>query len=126
MTLLSPITSPTALASHEDCRLLVDTFYARVREDAMLGPVFASRIADDAWPAHLERMAGFWYTVLFGVPLYHGDPRVKHGGLPLTWSHFERWLALWSSTLDELFAGERAEMAKARAQRMATVLSANI
>ncbi|HVZ33214.1 MAG TPA: group III truncated hemoglobin [Polyangiaceae bacterium] len=113
----------TRLSSLADCRSLVDAFYARVREDPLLGPVFASRIEDGCWPAHLERMASFWYTVLFGAPLYHGNPRAKHRDLPIAWEHFEHWLGLWSSTVDELFVGERAEEAKARARRMALVLS---
>lgn len=120
-------TEPRAsLESFADCRVLVNTFYTRVRADPLLAPVFASRIPDAGWPAHLERMAAFWYTVLFGVPMFHGDPRGKHADLPITWGHYERWLSLWASTVDALFEGPRAEQAKARAARMAAVLWAHV
>lgn len=118
-----PCSSGADLSSLADCRSLVDAFYARVRRDPLLGPVFASRIPDHAWPEHLERMASFWYTVLFGAPLYHGNPRAKHSDLPATWAHFEQWLALWSSTVDTLFVGENADQAKARAPLMAQRLA---
>ncbi len=111
------------LESIADWRQLVHAFYARVVEDALIGPVFASRIEDHAWPAHLERMTSFWYTVLFGESHYHGDPRAKHLDLPIAAEHFERWLSLWSGTVDELFVGERAEEAKARSRRIALLLA---
>lgn len=125
MTLPAPGASRASIDSLADCRVLVNAFYAHVRADPLLDPVFAARIPDGAWPEHLERMAGFWYTVLFGVPLFHGDPKGKHAPLPITWQHYERWLSLWASTVDSLFEGPRAEEAKARAARMARVLSSS-
>ncbi len=125
MTLPASSAPRASIDSLADCRVLVNAFYARVREDPLLDPVFAARIPDEGWPEHLERMAAFWYTVLFGVPLFHGDPRGKHRPLPITWEHYERWLSLWTSTVDSLFEGRRAEEAKARAARMAKVLSSH-
>ena len=121
----SPDLAPD-LASLSDCRTLVQTFYARVREDALLAPVFVARISDDAWPTHLERMAAFWATVLFAAPLYRGNPAESHRELPIARHHFDRWLTLWSDTIDALFAGPVATEAKQRAQRMARVLGERV
>lgn len=57
---------------------LVHGFYEKVREDPELGPIFAGAIADDAWPAHLERMVAFWTTILLGRREYLGNPMMAH------------------------------------------------
>jgi hemoglobin len=80
---------------------LVESFYARIREDAMLGPVFAARIAD--WTPHLERMKGFWRSILTASGEYSGNPMAKHLAIPgLGRDHFARWLELFYATLREL------------------------
>ncbi len=80
---------------------LVDRFYAAVRDDALLGPIFAERIAD--WPMHLGRMKAFWSSVLHNSGTYSGSPMQKHLAIPgLDATHFERWLALFRATLDDL------------------------
>ena len=75
---------------------LVDRFYAKVRADHVLGPIFDARIAD--WGPHLERMTAFWSSVALMTGRYHGSPVAAHGGLPVGWSHFERWLGLFRET----------------------------
>ncbi len=80
---------------------LVDRFYAAVRDDALLGPIFADRIAD--WPTHLARMKAFWSSVLHNSGSYSGSPMQKHLAIPgLERAHFERWLALFRATLADL------------------------
>ncbi|MFP7674472.1 group III truncated hemoglobin, partial [Marivita sp. S0852] len=71
---------------------LVHRFYAKVRKDALLGPIFADRITD--WGPHLDRMVDFWSSVALMTGRYHGAPVPKHTSLPITSSHFNRWLAL--------------------------------
>jgi hemoglobin len=112
------------LATLEDCRTLVDLFYEEVRRDPILGPIFSSKVA--SWPQHLDTMARFWFTVLFGRENYHGNPIAKHLPLPVDRGHFDRWLALWQSTIDGRFAGPIASDAKARADRMADVMDGRI
>jgi hemoglobin len=75
---------------------LVHAFYARVRTDDVLGPVFASRITD--WPPHLERMCAFWSSVVLMTGRYHGRPMQAHAPLPVSGTHFDRWLALFEAT----------------------------
>lgn len=78
---------------------LVHRFYTKVLADAVLGPIFAERIVD--WEPHLARMAAFWSSVALMTGRYHGAPVPKHVSLPVTWSHFERWLTLFRETAIE-------------------------
>jgi hemoglobin len=77
---------------------LVETFYGRIREDDLLGPIFAERISD--WPAHLARMKAFWRSVLHNSGEFSGNPMLKHLAIPgLELRHFARWLELFYATL---------------------------
>lgn len=102
----------------EDIKLLVDTFYSRVREDKLLGPVFENQIKDQ-WEKHLETMYRFWQTLLLEDHTYYGSPFLKHMNLPIHAEHFDRWLTLFHQTVDDYFKGDGAEDAKWRASRMA-------
>ena len=96
--------------------LLVDTFYARVRADAVLGPIFAERIVD--WPHHLGRMRAFWSSVLLHTGAFSGNPMGKHIAIPgIGREEFLHWLDLWGQTLDKLAGHPEASaliLAKAR------------
>ena len=104
---------------------MVDTFYARVREDDLLGPVFAEAIGSD-WEPHLKKMKAFWSSVLLASRTYKGNPMIAHLQLPLLKaSHFERWLQLWSETADALCSSALARVFNQRAQTIgATLLEA--
>lgn len=106
----------------DDIKSLVDTFYERVRQDDLLGPIFNERIGDH-WPRHLDTMYRFWQTVLLGEHTYMGSPFPKHMTLPIEGVHFEKWLALFTETVDSLFAGPVADDAKWRAARMAEMFN---
>jgi len=106
------------ISNLEDIQLLVNTFYSRVRENELLGPIF-NGILKDRWTEHLEKMYRFWQTILLEVPTYSGSPFPPHAKLPVSQLHFDTWLQLWHGTLDEFFAGEKAEEAKWRGARMA-------
>lgn len=82
---------------------LVETFYARIREDALLGPIFAARIED--WPHHLTRMKAFWRSILHTSGEYVGNPMARHLAIPgLEERHFAHWLELFYATLRDLSA----------------------
>jgi hemoglobin len=102
---------------------LVEHFYARVRRDALLGPVFERAIAD--WPEHLERLQAFWSSVMLTSGRYKGRPLPAHlrHREAMTAKRFERWLALWRETTAELFAPEAAAQLQAKAGRIAESLS---
>lgn len=109
----------------EDIRLLVDTFYKKVGQDALLGDIF-NNVIQDRWPQHMEKMYTFWQTVLLGQHTYYGSPFPPHAQLPVTKKHFDRWLGLFHATLDELFEGEKVGEAKWRASKMAEMFQLKI
>lgn len=103
---------------------LVRAFYARVRDDALLGPVFAARIAD--WEPHIARMCAFWSSVALMTGHYHGDPMGKHRDLPVDARHFDRWLALFEATAVEICPPAAADHFVVRARRIAESLQLGI
>lgn len=109
----------------EDIRLLVDTFYGKIREDLLLGGIFNS-VIKDRWPEHLEKMYRFWQTVLLGEHTYYGSPFPQHAQLPIEQKHFDAWLKLWHETIDEHFNGEKADEAKWRGDKMAVMFLSKI
>ena len=113
------------ISSLADVTLLVNSFYDKVRVDELIGPVFNERIRD-RWPVHLEKMYRFWQTVLLEEHTYNGSPFPPHAQLPVGHEHFQRWLALFHSTIDGLFHGEKAENAKWRAGKMAEMFESKI
>ena len=109
----------------EDIKLMVDSFYAKVRQDDLIGPIFDEKI-QDRWPEHLEKMYTFWETVLLRKHTYFGSPFPPHAKLPVDKEHFERWLELFMKNLDEHFTGEKAEEAYWRAEKMANMFNYKI
>jgi len=109
----------------EDIKLLVDSFYGKVRKDDMLGPIFNQRIGDK-WPQHLDKMHRFWQTVLLDERTYYGSPFLPHANLPVEKEHFSQWLKLFFETIDENFVDEKAEGAKWQGQRMAEMFHSKI
>jgi hemoglobin len=103
---------------------LVRGFYARVREDALIGPVFATRVVD--WEPHLERMCAFWSSVALMSGRYHGQPMPKHLPLPIDGLHFDRWLALFEATAQALCPPAAAAHFISRAHRIAESLELGI
>jgi hemoglobin len=102
----------------EDIKWMVDTFYGKVREDDLLGPIFLSRLGED-WTHHLDNMYSFWNMAIFSVRDYTGQPFPKHIHLPVDSMHFDRWLLHFNATLDERFNGPVTEQTKKKAQQIA-------
>ncbi len=102
----------------EDIKILVNSFYERVREDDLLRGIF-NNIIQDNWTKHLEKMYRFWQTILLEDHTYFGSPFAPHAQMPVNKGHFDRWMLLFCQTVDALFTGEKAEEAKWRAGKMA-------
>lgn len=115
----------TDILTLDDIKLLVNTFYERVRDNELLSPVFNERIQDQ-WPHHLEKMYRFWQTVLLDEHTYLGSPFPPHAKLHVGHEHFATWLSLFNQTVNELFTGLKAEEAKWRAGKMAEMFEAKI
>ena len=114
------------IENRDDVERLVHSFYARVRQDELLGPIFNESISEEEWAAHLEKLVDFWETVLFSVPKFKGNPVTAHQKVDEQQSysiepkHFGKWIQLWYSTIDSLFTGEKAQRAKDNARKMST------
>ena len=112
------------LNNRENINFLINTFYARVRKDEMLGPIFNFIVED--WPEHLERLTNFWESSLLLKSSYRGNPTEAHRQVDqrvhnsINMEHFGRWLHLWYTTIDEYFTGPTADLAKNRARNMST------
>src|SRR3954471_15943411 len=103
---------------------LVHGFYAKVRADAVLGPIFDMRIKD--WEPHLAQMCAFWSSVALMTGRYHGTPMAKHLPLPVDADHFDRWLALFEESAREVCPPAAATHFVELAQRIAASLELGI
>jgi len=110
------------IESEADIRLLVDEFYAAIRGDELLNPIFTD-VAQVDWEKHLPKMYSFWNAMILGKPGYAGRPFPLHSVLPVGAEHFERWVALFRTTVDRLFAGSFAQRAKDAAASIAHTFS---
>ncbi|WP_225421207.1 group III truncated hemoglobin [Sphingomonas parva] len=109
--------------TEDGLRVLVETFYAKVRQDPAIGPVFNAAIDD--WPEHLEKLQAFWSSVTLGTGRYKGRPmpaHIKHAD-SISAASFERWLALWAETSGELFEAGPAAALQDKAGRIAESLA---
>lgn len=100
-----------AIENRQDVEQLVHSFYEKVVKDDVLSPFFQHLDFD----AHLPRMIDFWAFVLLDEAGYTTDVTQKHMRMRLQQVHFDRWLELFNQTVDALFTGEKAELAKQRA-----------
>ena len=103
---------------------LVRGFYAKVRNDAVLAPIFDARIRD--WEPHLAQMCAFWSSVALMSGRYQGTPMVKHVPLPVDAGHFDRWLELFEATANEICPPKAAAHFVERARRIAASLEFGI
>jgi hemoglobin len=117
------------IKDRRDIELLVNSFYEKVKADDLLGYIF-NDIAKVNWEKHLPVMYDFWEGVIFFTGGYNGNPMITHRKLDqvakLTPDHFKRWIKLFTNTVDQHFAGEKAELAKQRAVSIATVMQIKI
>jgi hemoglobin len=103
---------------------LVHAFYAKVRADVVLAPVFDARIRD--WEPHLAQMRAFWSSVALMTGRYHGAPMAKHMPLPIDAGHFDRWLELFEQTTREICPPEAEAHFVACARRIAASLELGV
>lgn len=109
------------LCTEEEIATLVQRFYARVRRDAQLGPIFNERIHD--WPAHEAKLCDFWSSALRGTRRFRGTPMPAHAALPgLSAALFEHWLQLFDDTAATLPNAALRERVTDLARRIAESL----
>jgi hemoglobin len=111
------------VVTEDTIRAQVHAFYARVRRDRVLGPIFAAAISDGAWPTHLEKMCAFWSSVMLTSGRYKGDPVTAHRKITgVEPPMFGNWLDLFEATAAELFVPRIAERFACKARRIAESL----
>ena len=113
----------------KDIELLVNSFYEKVKLNPVIGYIF-NDVMNVNWEKHLPVMYRFWENAIFYTGAYTGNPLMVHKHLnklfPLTAEHFAEWNKLFSATVDELFEGEKANLAKQRAISISTVIQLEI
>lgn len=117
------------IQTHDDVKLLLDTFYTQLLTDTEVGYIFTD-IAKINMQEHMPRLYAFWNTVLFAEAGYKGNPIMAHINLDkkekLTDEHFARWMKIFFETIDKLFEGPKAEFAKEKAKAMEYLMKMKI
>lgn len=117
------------IEGRKDIELLVSSFYDAVIADDEIGFIFTDIVRMN-WEKHLPVMCDFWENALFFTGAYSGNPMTLHKHLhhirPLDNKHFARWVQLFVVTVDRLFKGEKAELAKQKAAGIASFMESQI
>lgn len=117
------------IKNREDIEQLINAFYDKVKQDDLIGFIF-NDVAKVNWQKHLPVMYDFWESIIFFSNKYSGNPMAVHIHLnqlvQLSKKHFERWLSLFTGTVDELFEGSYASLAKEKAKGIATIMQHKI
>ncbi|HJP62180.1 MAG TPA: group III truncated hemoglobin [Mucilaginibacter sp.] len=117
------------IENRDDIRLLVESFYLKVKKDDIIGEIF-NDVLVFRWDTHIPIMIDFWETVLLGTGSYRGNTMRVHIDLNkvhhLKPEHFARWKKLFFETLDEHFTGPKAEEAKSRVELMETLMQTKL
>lgn len=110
------------ILSEQDLARVIPAFYARVRDDEILGPIFNNAIGD--WPHHLEKLQAFWSSVMTASGRYKGQPMVAHlrHATDMTGDNFARWLLLWGAVTSELLGAEAADAMQLKAAKISESL----
>ena len=116
------------IRNRDDIQLMVHTFYDNLQQDKELDYLF-NKVAKVDWESHMPKMYDFWETILFHKPVFKGNPMKVHMDLDnkskLKKEHFDTWLVIFKKTIDDLFVGEVAEIAKQRAASVAMSIQLN-
>ena len=105
---------------------VVHGFYAKIRSDPALGPIF-NRVIGDGWDAHLAKMCDFWSSVLLMTGRFKGTPMAAHVRIgEIRPTHFARWLHLFRQTVEELCPPDAAALFVAKSEMIGRSLQLEI
>lgn len=117
------------IANREDLFTLLTQFYNKLLDDKSISYLFTD-VAKIDLHHHLEILVDFWDSILFQSDSYRKNAMqphmILHQKSPLHKHHFETWLGYFNQTVDELFEGDKASLAKERALGIATVMQIKI
>ncbi|MEP7142854.1 MAG: group III truncated hemoglobin [Ferruginibacter sp.] len=113
------------ISNRNDIEKLIIHFYEKVKPNPVIGFIFTS-VVDMDWEHHIPVIVDFWETILLDNPVYKKNAMEIHYELdkkiPLQKIYFETWLSLFTATVDELYEGKTATLAKNRAKSIASVM----
>lgn len=113
------------LHSRDDIELFVTAFYQRLLNDEQLAPIFVD-VARIDLDQHKPLIIAYWEKLLLAGTDYHRHTmnihRAVHSKRPLRAHDFQRWLAFFTQTMDELYQGPVAK----RAKTIAATIAANM
>ncbi len=113
------------IATRADIELFITAFYEKVKTDPVIGIIFTKIVQMD-WVHHIPVIVNFWESILLDNPVYKRNAMAVHYDLnkkyPLKQEHFDAWLQLFNSTLDEMFTGPVVDLAKKRATGIASLM----
>ena len=116
----------TDILNRDDIFSVVQAFYNKALKDEIIG-IYFNEIAPLNLETHIPKIVSFWEVMLFGTGDYRGNPMREHfplnSALPMKKEHFDRWLTLWVETIDNLFHGKNADIAKTRANHIANLMA---
>jgi hemoglobin len=122
---MEPKSQQPDISSRADIEALVNRFYEQVKVDDVIGVIFTEVIPMN-WEHHIPVIVDFWETILLDNIVYKKNAMEVHYDvnkkMPLQKEHFDRWILLFNSTIDELYSGEKATLAKTRASSIAAVM----
>ena len=111
--------------TREDITMFISSFYEKVKVNEVIGFIF-NEVAHMNWEQHIPVIVDFWETILLDNPVYKKNAMEVHYDLnrkfPLQKIHFDTWLSLFNSTIDESFEGKIATLAKTRARAIADLM----
>ena len=120
----TPHTNSDAKIIKQEISELVERFYAKVRLDEEIGPIFNAIVGD--WPHHLAKLKDFWSSAMLASGRYRGHPMMAHLQLPLDPIHFHRWLTLFAETANETLSPAHAAEIIEKSHRIAENFQAGI
>jgi hemoglobin len=113
------------ISTRSDIEQLMISFYEKVKKDPVIGFFFTEVVKMD-WPHHIPVIVDFWETILLDNPVYTKNAMEVHYALnrksPLLKEHFDRWIELFTETVNEMYEGKTANLAKTRAGSIASLM----
>jgi hemoglobin len=113
------MSEPAVTLDEDEIKNLVHTFYGRVRNDDVIGPIFNAKVED--WDGHLAKLCDFWSSVILRTRRYEGRPMRAHllMGDTIRGEHFDRWLDLFEATAKDVLSPDAAPVFIQRARQIA-------
>ncbi len=115
--------------TRDDIHRLVDAFYARIRADDRLGPIFATHVGTtgEDWAPHMAKIEAFWANVMLNERAYHGNPMLVHSAMPeIVGEDFAIWLDLFTLTATDTLPPEKAVVFDTLARRIGRSLKMGV